>query len=78
VANWNSPQKDVWRAQIVLLTADACGTAEIMRRTGTSKTAVWRWHERLMTDGVDGLPRDKTQTALATFVTPSRPPSWRV
>ena len=31
VADRNSPQKHVWRAQIVLLTADGCGTAEIMR-----------------------------------------------
>src|ERR1700749_2776121 len=43
VADRNSPQKHVWRAQIVLLTADGCGTAEIMRRTDTSETAVWRW-----------------------------------
>lgn len=61
VADRNSPQKHVWRAQIVLLTADGCGTAEIMRRTDTSKTAVWRWQERFMTDGVSGLMRDKTR-----------------
>jgi transposase len=61
VADRNSPQKHVWRAQIVLLTADGCGTTEIMRRTGTSKTAVWRWQERFMIDGVDGLLRDKTR-----------------
>jgi transposase len=61
VADRNSPQKHVWRAQIVLLTADGCGTAEIMRRTDTSKTAVWRWQERFMTDGVAGLLRDKTR-----------------
>ena len=61
VADRNSPQKHVWRAQIVLLTADGYGTAEIMRRTDTSKTAVWRWHERFMTDGVSGLMRDKTR-----------------
>src|SRR5215475_6012971 len=61
VADRNSPQKHVWRAQIVLLTADGCGTAEIMRRTATSKTAVWRWQERYMTDGVAGLLRDKTR-----------------
>ena len=67
VADRNSPQKHVWRAQIVLLTADGCGTAEIMRRTATSKTAVWRWQERYMTDGVAGLLRDKTR--------PSRLPS---
>lgn len=34
VADWNSPQKRVWRARIVLLTAEGCGTAEIMRRAG--------------------------------------------
>ena len=61
VADRNSPQKHVWRAQIVLLTADGCGTAEIMRRTDTSKMAVWRWQERFMTDGVAGLLRDKTR-----------------
>jgi len=34
VADRNSPQKHVWRAQIILLTAEGCGTAETMRRTG--------------------------------------------
>src|SRR5436309_11588156 len=61
VADRNSPQKHVWRARIVLLTADGRGTAEIMRRTGKSKTAVWRWQERFMAAGVDGLLRDKTR-----------------
>jgi transposase len=61
VADRNTPQKHVWRAQIVLLTAEGCGTAEIMRRAGVSKTAVWRWQERFMTDGVEGLLRDKTR-----------------
>jgi Winged helix-turn helix len=44
----------------VLLTADGCGTEEIMRQTGTAKTTVWRWQERFMTEGVAGLLRDKT------------------
>ena len=61
MADRNSPQKHVWRAQIVLLTADGCGTTEIMRRTGKSKTTVWRWQERFMAEGVDGLLRDKTR-----------------
>ena len=61
VADRNSPQKHVWRAQIVLLTADGCGTAEIMRHTGVSKTATWRRSERFMTDRVAGMPRDKTR-----------------
>ena len=61
LADQNSPQKHVWRARIVLLTADGCGTAEIMRGSGTSKNAVWRWQERFMTEGVAGLLRDKTR-----------------
>ena len=43
VSNRNAPQKHVWRARIVLLSADGVGTVEIMRRTGKSKTCVWRW-----------------------------------
>jgi transposase len=61
VADRNSPQKHVWRARIILLTAEGSGTVEIMRRTGKSKTAVWRWQERFMTAGVDGLLRDKAR-----------------
>ena len=61
VADRNSPQKHVWRARIVLLTADGVGTDEIMRPAGMSKTAVWRWQERFMEDGVEGLLRDKTR-----------------
>jgi transposase len=61
VVDRNSPQKHVWRARIVLLTADGHGTVEIMRRTGEAKTAVWRWQQRFMEQGVDGLLRDKTR-----------------
>lgn len=61
VGNRNSPQKHVWRARIVLLTAAGLGTHAIMRETGKSKTCVWRWQERYMADGVDGLVSDKTR-----------------
>lgn len=61
IAGRNTPRKHVWRARIILLTASGCGTMEIMRRTGKSKTCVWRWQERFMTEGVDGLLRDKTR-----------------
>src|SRR4030088_2923230 len=37
----NAAQKHVWRAEIVLFTADGVGTNQIMRRTGKSKTCVW-------------------------------------
>ena len=32
-----------------------------MRRTGKSKAWVWRWQERFMEEGFDGLLRDKTR-----------------
>ena len=60
-ANRNSPQKHAWRCRIVLLTADGLGTAAIMRQTGKSKSVVWRWQERFMRAGVEGLLRDKTR-----------------
>src|SRR4029453_4267807 len=61
VADRNASQKHVWRAEIVLLTAEGLGTNEIMRRTAKSKTCVWRWQERFMEEGFDGLLRDKTR-----------------
>jgi len=56
-----TPQKHVWRANIVLATADGCGTTEIVRRTGKSKPVVWTWQARFMAEGVEGLLRDKTR-----------------
>jgi transposase len=47
--------------KIVLLSADGVGTNEIMRRTGKSKTCVWRWQERFMQAGYDSLLHDKTR-----------------
>ena len=61
VADRNSPQKHVWRARIILLSAAGLGTMAIMRETGKSKTCVWRWQERFMEEGVAGLLRDKTR-----------------
>jgi transposase len=61
VGDRNAPQKHVWRARIVLLSAEGIGTNEIMRRTGKSKTCVWRWQERFVAEGYEGLLRDKTR-----------------
>ncbi len=51
-------KKHVWRARIILLTADGLGAVEIMRRADKSKTCVWRSQD--MIAGVDGLLSDKT------------------
>ena len=61
VAGRNTPAKLVWRAEIILATADGLGTHAIMRRAGKSKPCVWRWQERFAAEGVDGLVRDKTR-----------------
>ena len=61
VGHCNAPQKHVRRALVILATADGCGTNEIMRRAGLSKPAVWRWQERFMHEGVDGLTREKSR-----------------
>jgi transposase len=85
VRDRNAPQKHVWRAEIVLLTAEGIGTNEIMRRTDKSKTCVWRWQERFMAEGFEGLLRDKTRpsriaklgadvAAHVVFLTRSDPP----
>ena len=56
----NASQKHAWRAAIILSSGEGIGTHEIMRRTGKSKTCVWRWQERFMKEGIDGL-QDKTR-----------------
>jgi len=61
IRNRNSPQKHVWRARIIALSADGNGTLAIARAVGKGKTVVWRWQERFMHEGVDGLTRDKTR-----------------
>ena len=79
----NVAQKYVWRAEIVLFTADGAGTNEIMRRTCKSKTCVWRWQERFLEEGFEGLLRDKN-SALADQAARwrggragCRPDAWR-
>jgi hypothetical protein len=41
------------------LSANGVGTHEIMRRAGKPKACVWRWQERFILAGCDGLLRDK-------------------
>ena len=61
VKDRSAPQKHLWRAQIVLVSAEGLGTNAIMRETGKSKTCVWRRQERVAAEGVEGLLRDKTR-----------------
>ena len=56
-----SLQKHAWRARIVLELGSGHGLMETARRTGMSKQAVWRWWDRFLAEGVDGLLRDATR-----------------
>jgi transposase len=71
VKDRNAPQKHVWRAQIVLLTAEGVGTIAIMRETGKSKTCVWRWQGRFAVEGFEGLLRDKTRPSRIPKLDPT-------
>ena len=57
----NTPTKIVWRAKIILATAQGLGTMAIMRYAQVTKRVVWRWQERFVEAGIDGLLKDKTR-----------------
>ena len=61
VADRNRSQKHVARARIILASAERLDVAEVARRAGISRPAVWRWQLRFAEAGVDGLVRDKTR-----------------
>src|SRR6202171_2757288 len=57
----NRPLKHVQRARIILLSAERLPVAEVARRAGVSRPAVWRWQRRYGEEGIDSLLRDKTR-----------------
>jgi transposase len=61
VADRNRAQKHVARARIILGSADRLSVAEVARRAGVGRPAVWRWQRRFAEAGVDGLLRDATR-----------------
>src|SRR5262252_5880081 len=63
IGSGNSPQKHVWRARILLLSADGVGTMAIQRHTGKGKPTIWRWQARFMSEGVNGLLHEATRPA---------------
>src|SRR2546428_12980167 len=71
IGSGNSPQKHVWRARIVLLSADGVGTMAIRRQTGKGKPTIWRWQGRFMGEGVDGLLHEATRPAGKPPPTPA-------
>ena len=61
VADRNRAQKHVARARIILASAERLPVAEVARRAGVGRPAVWRWQRRFAKTGVDGLLRDATR-----------------
>src|SRR5882672_6169393 len=72
IGSGNSPQKHVWRARIVLLSAAGLGTMAIQRQTGKGKPTIWRWQARFMAEGVDGLLHEATRPAGKSPALPGR------
>src|SRR6202162_3916492 len=61
VKDRNTPQKIVWRSQIVLLAGEGVGAVEVATRVGKSVLTVRRWRRRYASKGVDGLLKDATR-----------------
>src|ERR1700730_18059189 len=61
VMDRNTPQKIVWRSQIVLLAGEGIGAVEVAARVGKSVLTVRRWRRRYAAKGVDGLLKDATR-----------------
>src|SRR6266496_1668484 len=78
IGSGNSPQKHVWRARIVLLSADGVGTMAIQRQTGKAKPTIWRWQARFMAEGVDGLLHESTRPAGKPALSPQDRKSTRL
>lgn len=68
LADRNRPQKHVARVRIILHSAERLEVAEVARRAGISRPAVWRWQQRFAEAGVEGLLRDRTRK-------PGKPPT---
>ena len=56
------------------MTADGARTMAIRAATGKSKPTIWRWQERYMHDGADGLFRDAPRGKTFARSRPSRSP----
>ena len=58
IGDRNRAQKHVVRARIILHSAARLAVAEVARRAGVGRPAVWRWQRRFAEAGVEGLLRD--------------------
>jgi AcrR family transcriptional regulator len=73
IGDRNRAQKHVARARIILGSAARLSVAEVARRAGVGRPAVWRRQRRFAEAGVDGLLRDATVRRVVGL-TCSEPP----
>ena len=61
VRDRNTPQKVVWRAQIVLSASEGMTAEAIASTVAKSLLTVRRWRQRYTAEGVEGLLKDATR-----------------
>src|SRR6202022_1901786 len=61
VVDRNQRQKYVERACIVLASADRHSAQRVAQSIGVSRPTVWRWQQRFVEAGVEGLLCDKSR-----------------
>jgi transposase len=61
LADRNRPQNLAARVRLIPHAAARLDVAEVARRAGISRPAVWRWQQRYAEAGVAGLLRDKSR-----------------
>jgi transposase len=61
VGDRNRAQMHVARARIILHSAERLSVAEVGRRSGIGRPAVWRWQRRFAEAGVEGLLHEATR-----------------
>src|SRR6201988_5148349 len=72
VRDRNTPQKVVWRAQIVLLASQGLTAEGIAAAVGKSLLTVRRWRRRFVAKGADGLLKDATRPSRIKPLAPEK------
>jgi transposase len=65
VKDRNTPQKIVWRSQIVLFAGEGIGAVEVATRVGKSVLTVRRWRRRYAAKGVGRVVEGRHPPARA-------------
>src|SRR5258707_12623137 len=70
VRDRNTPQKVVWRAQIVLSASEGMTAEAIAAAAAKSLLTVRRWRQRYTAEGVEGLLKDASRPSRVKPLSP--------